>query len=83
MVEEVRTLRTTVINGDHDLLLDLQGLLHDKAPNMNWVDCSNLQVAYRSKLRESRGACTGKSNAVWMDSIMLKHCDPCPATTEV
>lgn len=49
MSSDVHHLRQSFINRDHDLVLGLQGLLHDKVPRPSWKYCSALHTAHRSQ----------------------------------
>ena len=48
MIRELNKFQEGFVDGEVSLMLDLQGLLHDKSPRISWVDCSALQEAYRN-----------------------------------
>ena len=51
-------------NGDHEILLELQGHLHDKSNNYNWRDCSFLASRQKTLKDESIAMVTGKTTSV-------------------
>ena len=48
MFSELNKFQDSFVNGEVSVMLDLQGLLHDKSPKISWMDCSALQEAYRN-----------------------------------
>ena len=73
MSSDVQHLRQSFINGDHDLMLDLQGLLHEKSPRLSWRDCSALHTAHRNQSARAAAQVTGKNSIVSVDATMLEH----------
>jgi hypothetical protein len=73
MSSDVQHLRQSFINGDHDMMLDLQGLLHEKSPHFSWRDCSALHTAHRNQSARAAAQVTGKNSIVSVDATMLEH----------
>ena len=73
MSSDVQHLRQSFINGDHDMMLDLQGLLHEKSPRLSWRDCSALHTAHRNQSARAAAQVTGNNSIVSVDATMLEH----------
>ena len=73
MSSDVHHLRQSFINGDHDMMLDLQGLLHEKSPQLSWKDSSALHTAHRSQSASAAAQVTVNNSIVSVDATMLEH----------
>ena len=45
MIIELTKFEDGFVDGEVSVMLDLQGLLHDKSPRIAWMDCSALHEA--------------------------------------
>ena len=56
MISELNKFQDGLVEGEVAVMLDLQGLLHDKSPRISGMDCSAIQEAYRN-ISDGCGRC--------------------------
>ena len=72
MISELNKFQDGFVDGEVSVMLDLQGLLHDKSPKTSWMDCSTLQAAYRNISEASLAKSIGKAK-VMVDATTLEQ----------
>ena len=62
MISELNKFEDGFVDGEVSVMLDLQGLLHNKSPRISSIDCSALQEAYRNISEASLAKSVGQSD---------------------
>ena len=72
MISELNKFEDGFVDGEVSVMLDLQGLLHDKSFRIFWMVCSALQEAYRNISEASLAKSVGKAT-VMVDATTLEQ----------